>query len=697
MQMVPLRCAVLGVNDNEENKGKPVPEPRKIIDLNQYGRQDEAAKIDFKDIATRALQNAESFLAQWLPGGEVLGPEYTCASLAGGHGFSTKVNVVTGRWSEFADGPAGGDMISLYAAIKGVKQSEAARDIEKLLGTDRPILKSKPAPQPDLIPIQPVPEDAPAPPSNHFQRGAPTIGWTYRNGAGQVLGYVCRFDLPEGKKDIIPLTLWKDINGNLSWRWKGFPEPHPLYGLDRLQSQDATLPILMVEGEKTCDAATRMISWAIPMTWPGGGKAVKKASFATLKGRKVIVWPDADKPGLDAAQAVLASVKKAGAIDAFVVEPPVGVKESWDLADAEAEGWTSDQIISHITASRAKSGKASPLDGIISAEHLCEMEIPEPKWVVPGLIPEGLTVLAGNPKLGKSWIILQTFLAVGCGGMALGKFPVEKGRVLYLALEDSQRRLKDRINSARSFDPGLDLGRKFCDIHIQWPTMDEGGLEFLDQYAEKNPDLRAICIDTLVKLRPKTKPKGMNAYEVDSIHLGEIKRLADRRNLAVIVVTHLNKTKESGDPFDRITGSNGIFGTADTALLLCRSRGKATAELKATGRDIIAQDYAMKWHNPFWTIEGDAEKVASTMERQEILDVLKESDEPMKTQEIAACIGKSPGTISYLLTHLTKEGLIEKMGYGKYLYSPPRSPRSTISTVGTISTRGHSWLDDLDK
>jgi len=181
-------------------------------------------------------------------------------------------------------------------------------------------------------PAMPVPADAPAPPERHPSKGRWSARWTYRDAAGAVLGHVVRIDGDDGKQ-VLPLTCWRE-GGGLKWRWKGFADLRPLYGLDRL-ARSPVAPVLVVEGEKTADATMALFPGFAVVTWPGGTNATGKVDWSPLAGREVIVFPDADAPGRKAADDVVRRVSTAGAASVAVVRVPSYLPEGWDLAD----GW----------------------------------------------------------------------------------------------------------------------------------------------------------------------------------------------------------------------------------------------------------------------------------------------------------------------------------------------------------------------
>ena len=184
----------------------------------------------------------------------------------------------------------------------------------------------------------PVPDNAPAPPTLHPALGRPTATWAYRDGSGRLLGLVLRFDPPGKEKEFRPLSV-RSFDGKLEWRWGSWPAPRPLYGLRRLAEKPAA-PVVVCEGEKAADAATRLLPGFAVVTSPNGSKGAGKADWLPLCGRAVTIWPDADAAGLEYARAVAKRAIQVGAVSVLIVTPPKNVKKvGWDAADALAEGW----------------------------------------------------------------------------------------------------------------------------------------------------------------------------------------------------------------------------------------------------------------------------------------------------------------------------------------------------------------------
>jgi putative DNA primase/helicase len=233
-------------------------------------------------------------------------------------------------------------------------------------------------PKADGSPAMPVPADAPPPPDRHPSKGEWSARWTYRDSAGRLLGYVVRIDAPDGKQ-VLPLTCWTEA-GRLKWRWKGFATPRPLYGLDRLALKPDA-PVLLVEGEKTADAAADHFPDFAVVTWPGGSKAVAMVDWSALAGREVVIFPDADAPGRKAGDDVARLVSAAGSESIAVVQVPAYLPEGWDLADAWPVGFGPTEAAAAIEEARFEGlagGVELPYGYVLDAEGLW-FEVPGKK------------------------------------------------------------------------------------------------------------------------------------------------------------------------------------------------------------------------------------------------------------------------------------------------------------------------------
>jgi len=359
------------------------------------------ADFDFKALAEAALLRAESLLAQWLPDGHKSGYEWKARNPVrdDNREGSFSINCSTGAWADFACDDKGGDLVSLYAYLFcGGNQGEAAISLAEVLGMPEAIpelektgrgraappprpVPTEPVPKekkPGWQPVLPVPDDAPPAPAAHEFRGIPAALWTYRDQAGQLLGYVGRFVTSDGGKEVLPLSFCRhDVTNKLAWRWLSFPDPRPLYGLDKLTAKPAAT-VLIVEGEKCADAAQAELPELVVMCWPGGGNAVDKADWTPLAGRKVMTWADCDMKriklsksdkdaGMDAADQPLLPEEKQPGVKAMAIArgilhglgcqiwnveiPAPGDKpDGWDVADAIAEGMAGEQLANYMRA-----------------------------------------------------------------------------------------------------------------------------------------------------------------------------------------------------------------------------------------------------------------------------------------------------------------------------------------------------------
>lgn len=311
--------------------------------------------------------------------------------------------------------------------------------------------------------------------------------------------------------------------------------------------------------------------------------------------------------------------------------------------------------------SAPRKGRSGPRLKLVSASDLDRLEFPDVAYVVPGYVSEGLTILAGKPKGGKSWLCLDMALAVASGGYALGSVKVDEGDVLYLALEDNTRRLQRRIRQLLGDRPKPAR----LSIATECPTLDKGGLQAIEGWCQDAPSPRLIVVDVFAKVRPDRKLKE-GLYDGDYKAIAPLKDLADRLGLAVVIVHHTSKRADAADPFDTISGTTGMTGAADTVVILASST--EGPKLYGRGRDVEEFEKALRFDKTTgqWLVLGDAAEVVQSDERKAVRDLLETAKEPLSPKEVAQALGKKEGGIRMLLGRMTDAGDVVKVSRGRY-------------------------------
>lgn len=229
---------------------------------------------------------------------------------------------------------------------------------------------------------------------------------------------------------------------------------------------------------------------------------------------------------------------------------------------------------------KPQAGVPDP-DGITAAD-LAALEFAPPRFAVDGLLAEGLTVFGGRPKHGKSWLSLLLGWAVAAGCEVDGR-AVLQGEVLYLALEDTRRRLQKRLLMLQTAT-GWVIPETLS-LHTAWPRADQGGLYHVAEWlAARKKVARLVIVDTLAKFRKPSKGTG-NGYAEDYEAVGGLKELLDHYETSGLLITHTRKLKAE-DPFDEISGTLGIGGAADSIWVLDTQEKGSQARLYTTGRDL---------------------------------------------------------------------------------------------------------------
>lgn len=324
------------------------------------------------------------------------------------------------------------------------------------------------------------------------------------------------------------------------------------------------------------------------------------------------------------------------------------------FAEAKRNGWEAP------ARSVSATGKTA-MPHIINARDLAAKSFAPLQWAIPTLLPEGLAILAGKPKAGKSFFAMQMALAVASGdGESVGIGAIPVGDVTYLALEDSERRLKERQERMRSWTIPERLH-----FATAWPRIGAGGIEALEGLCDAHPQMRLIIIDTWRTMKPPGTARRA-AYDEDALSAAPLLDFVRARpGLACLVIHHTRKA-EADDPFDTLSGTHGLTGVFDTLMVL--GRHGVGAKLVAQGRDLELYEKAMErdQRTGGWTMLGDAVEHAKTGERQELLDLITKAGGATALSDLASAVGKRSDTTCRLLKGLIDEGHIYQPGHGLY-------------------------------
>ena len=322
------------------------------------------------------------------------------------------------------------------------------------------------------------------------------------------------------------------------------------------------------------------------------------------------------------------------------------------------------------------------LAGLRTGDWLDAQVFPPLSYVVPGLIPEGLTLLVGAPKIGKSWLSLAVALAAASGGCALGHVKVGPPRpVLLLALEDGDRRLQDRI---RKLIPGESIPPQ-----LNYMTRIHHGLvvQTIEAWLETiEHAMPLVLLDTLGKVMPPAM-NGETTYQRDYKIASRLKEICDNRPGMSLTGLHHDRKAAAEDFVESVSGTNGLAGAADTIIVISRPRTESQGLLKVTGRDVVEAEYAVTTKDGNWLLMGDsledAASIAATIRATanlgdrsaEILRYVNKHPEGVRPGDVARALGdldaQKAGTY---LGRLRDSGRVRKLERG--LYAPVESVES---------------------
>ena len=340
----------------------------------------------------------------------------------------------------------------------------------------------------------------------------------------------------------------------------------------------------------------------------------------------------------------------------------------------------------------------------INAEDLQSRTYEPTHFLVDELIPEGLHILAGAPKIGKSWLALWLCLCVS-QGQPLWNFAITQGEALYLSLEDSFQRIQTRLfDLTEDAPPTLHFA-------IMADTLKRGLEQQIEQFLTEHSDTKLVVIDTLQHVRSAGSDSN-NLYANDYHDIGILKQLADRRHIAILLIHHLRKLHDD-DPMNMISGSTGLSGAADSTFVLQKSSRLANiASLHCTGRDIADRTLKLEFgeEDHVWKLLEDskpcdgASKI-STLQLTKLLSELLRADPEYLGSPSAlsakidpdGSLGITPKKVTRLVREsvaaLRENGILADTyrSNGKRWISLKRADRADflpVKTIGTIDPAG---------
>lgn len=294
----------------------------------------------------------------------------------------------------------------------------------------------------------------------------------------------------------------------------------------------------------------------------------------------------------------------------------------------------------------------------MDAVDLLALDLPPLRLAVPGLLPEGLVILAAAPKAGKSVLAYQLAVELTLGHSVLGR-QVERRPVRYYALEDGERRSKDRVRAAlgdRTLPPGLSL---------VWDAPKIGdGLELeVAGYLATHP-LGIVIIDVLSKVRPSAGHAKGSAYDDDYGALSGLHSTAKSDpGSTILVVTHDRKAG-SEDWMTRVTGTRGVTGAADAAIFIDRKRGEPSAVIYVSGRDIPDDSIPVTFLGSHWVLQDITAVIGAASQTRQVIFTYVREHGPVHGKAIAEGTGLPRDTVYHRLADMAKDGQLESVPGG---------------------------------
>ena len=333
--------------------------------------------------------------------------------------------------------------------------------------------------------------------------------------------------------------------------------------------------------------------------------------------------------------------------------------------------------------------------GTFTAKQLQDMTFPPVSWIVKDMIPaEGVALLCSKPKFGKSWLAYDLCIACTADRFTLGTIKPRQGDVLYLALEDSKRRLQKRMSKLLpTFNAAWP---DKLTITTEWRHLHEGGLDDIRAWYEQTKTnggkpIMAV-VDILAKVR---KPSGnKQVYESDYAAITGLSKLANELGIAIIIIHHTRKMA-ADDLMETVSGSFGITGAVDTVLVMANKASGSVLDIR--GRDVESAELAIEFNKETcrWKILGDSAEIHVSAQRAKIIAAFKEAGGPMRITELVEATEMKRNPLEALLGKMVRDQIIKRIKTGIYAHKdyveppPPDKPTRAKSDRSDRSDFGH--------
>jgi hypothetical protein len=292
-------------------------------------------------------------------------------------------------------------------------------------------------------------------------------------------------------------------------------------------------------------------------------------------------------------------------------------------------------------------------DESVDINTIRRMEHKPLQYAVNSILPHGLFILAGSPKVGKSWLVLDICIAIATGGDLWG-FTATKNGVLYYALEDNWRRINDRVNQLDTDNTDMSNFR----VKLSAPGISTGLLEEIDRHMANYPDTSLIVIDTFEHIRNRDTTK-QTLYSADYSDIKALRSVTNKYEITLLLVHHTRKMNDENDPINNVSGSTGLTGATDGNWVLEKvKRTENHAKLTIDNRDTEGFCFDLKFNSDtcHWEYIGNHTGVDSADEDVAILvDGFLQNEWQGTATELCNALRERDSTANISPTNLSKQ------------------------------------------